>query len=576
MRYTAQAFAGMCRSMHTWATLRDETLTAIGTSSKYYVEDSGDVTDITPIRDTVTLGSNPITTSSGSGIVTIADTNHGAQAGDYVIISGATAFNDLTTGQLNQEFVVLTVPDVDTFTVDTGGTANASSSGGGASVQVQYLLGSGGASSSFGSGWGAGAWGRGTWSSAAEVTTLSASLRLWSQSNYGEDLLFAPRYGPIYRFDSSAGGRGALISAEGGANEVPTTVTEILVAPNERIVLALGCNEIGGSDHDELLIRWSDYENYLEWEPTSTTAAGGFRLQSGSRIITGLLVNREILIWTDTTLFGLSFVGSTEAVFQSYIVEPMTDIIGPLAKAAYGSAVYWMGSGGFYVYDGRARPLFCPVEDYVFNDLNIDQQAKVACGTNAKQNEVWWLYPSLGSEEPNKYVIYNVLEDVWYYGTIDRTFWLDRGLFSYPRAASTDGYIYTHEFGVDDGSTTPASAIESYVVSAPVEMGGNEDMGRGDRIAFVNKLVPDVTFRNSTGAMPTLTYTFMQRDYPGLAYEEESSTIDKGATVDRYTKKKSIRLRARALALKVYNNEVGTDWRIGVQRFEARTDGRKT
>ncbi len=576
VRYSTNQFLGVCRALYTWVTLDDSLLTAVGTNKKYYVEESGTLNDVTPIVSTATLGTDPLESDAiGSGVIIVNDAAHGQIVGNFVIISGATTFDGLTTGQLNQELEIIEIIDADHYTVDTGGVATAGGvSGGGAAVEVDYLLGSGSASAVYGNGWGAGAWSRGAWSSAAESTTLTSAIRLWSQDNYGEDLLFAPRYGVIYRYDGSSGGRAVAISTEGGANEVPTTVTEVLVSPDERIVFALGCNEIGSADHDELLVRWSDYENYLEWEPSSTTGAGGFRLTSGSRIITGLRAAGEILVWTDTSLFAITFSGS-EDVYQNRLVDPNSNIIGPMAKISIGGTTYWMGDRGFYMYDGRVIPLQCSMEDYIFGDLSEDGRSKIVAGSNARFNEVWWFYPSNGSDEPDRYVVYNTIEQIWYHGTLDRTFWIDRGLYNYPRAASTDGYLYTHEFGLDDGSTTPVSAITSYVTSAPVELGGNEDMGRGDRVVFVNKMIPDVTFRQSTGAMPTLTYTFNQRNYPGNAYFSEGTSVAKGATVDQYTDKKSIRLRARALSLTVSNSEVGTDWRLGVQRFETRTDGRK-
>lgn len=574
---TTSTFVGICRALHAWVSLDDGILLAIGTHLKYYVEESGTPTDVTPIRSTVTLGADPFASTSGSGVITVTHAAHGAQINDYVTFSGATTFGGLTTGDLNKEHQIISVPTSGTYTVNTGGTATSTTTGGGASVSAAYQINTGASSSVFGSGWGAGTWSRGTWSSAAETTTLSQSIRLWSQSNWGEDLLFAPRYGVIYRYDAGSPGRGVAISTEGGASQVPTVVTEILVAPNERIVFALGCNAIGSSDHDELLIRWTDQENYLQWNPASTNMAGGFRLSSGSRIVTGLVTTQEILVWTDNALFSLQFVGDTADVYQSRIVAPNTSIIGANAKASLNGVVYWMGQRGFYAYDGRVQRIPCPVEDYVFNNLSREDAAKVYCGTNDLHNEIIWMY-AIGTgngNECSRYVIYNTVENIWYIGSWPRTAWLDRGISSYPRAASTDGYIYTHEYGLDDGSTTPVSAISSYVSSAPLEIGGGEDMGRGDRLVFVNRMIPDVTFRNSTGATPTLTYTFQQRRYPGLAYEEENTSISKGTTVDRYTEKKSIRLRSRAIALKISNAEVGTDWRLGVQRFETRTDGRR-
>lgn len=577
IKYSTSTFTGMARNMFTWVTLDDSILTAIGTNVKIYSEESGTFTDITPIRRTASLGANPLTSvGAGSGYITITDNTHGATVGDYVTISGATAFDGLTTANLNKEHVITSIIDANSYRVNTGGTATAGSvAGGGAGVSAAYQLNAGANGVVYGSGWGAGAWSRSAWSSAAESSTLTGSLRLWTMDNWGEDLLFAPRYGVIYRYDSSANTRGAAISTEGGASNVPTTVTEILVFSQERIVMALGCNALGSSDHDELMVRWTDYEDYLDWTPASGAAAGGFRLTAGSRIVTGLEANGQVIVWTDTAMFLISFVGGTD-IFQQDMISMNTSIIGSMAKTSMRGVVYWMGERGFYAFDGRVTNLPCPIEDYVFGDLDADGRGKVFAVTNDRFNEVWWFYPSSGATECDSYVIYNTVEGVWAYGAMERTAWIDRGLYSRPRACGTDGYVYIHEYGLDDGSTDPATAISSYIESAPFEIGGDQDIGRGDRFAFVNRLIPDVTFRNSSGASPTLTYTFKKRNYNGLAYTSENTSVAKGATVDQYTGHKSIRLRARAIALRVENAEVGTDWRLGVQRFEVRTDGAKS
>lgn len=574
---TVDTFIGVCRSIFTWVTLTDTILTGIGTSKKYYVDDSGMLEDITPIRDTNSLGADPLTSfAAGSGVITVTDTGHGASVGDFVTFTGATAFDGLTSGDLNQEHEVTQVIDVNSYRVDTGGSATLGSvAGGGAGITAAYQLSVGADQPVLGSGWGSSFWGREEWGSPALTSTVSGSLRRWTQVNWGEDLLFAPRYGEIYRYDASSGGRGVAIDTEGGASDVPVIVSEILLASRERILMALGTNEIGGSDQDEMLIRWTDFEDYLNWTPDVDNSAGGIRLAQGSGIVTGLETQSEILVWTDVALYALQFVGG-EDVFSVRLLSPNTSIAGPGAKVSYLGATFWMGARGFFAFDGRISRLPCPVEDFVFNDISTDNFAKTVCGSNDRFNEVWWIYPSDGESEPNRYVAMNVSDGTWTVGTLGRTAWSDRAVGrEYPRAASTDGYIYTHEFGLDDGSTNPPSAILSYVESAPVEIGPNDEIGRGDRISFVNRLIPDITFRNSTAVAPTLTYVFRQRKYPGNAYGDEDTSVAMVTVVDQYTGKKSIRLRARAIAMRVENEEVGVDWRLGSQRFETRTDGRK-
>ncbi len=578
VKATTETFTGVCRSLFTWVTLSDRILTAVGATSKYYIENSGLLSDITPIDRSATLGANPLqSVSAGSGVIIVTHATHGASVGDYVIVSGATAFDGLTVGDLNQEMIITQVDNVNTYRVDTGGVATAgATSGGGGAVNIDYLLPSGSESSVYGAGWGAGAWSRSTWSSASTSTTLASALRRWSQSNWGEDLIFAPRYGAIYWYDSSVGTRATLLSDEVGASDVPLVTTEILVSTKERIAVALGCNEIGSSVHDHMFVRWSDYENNLDWTPSTTSAAGGFRLTHGSAIVTALESPGEIAIWTDTALYMMPFVGQSDNIFNLQLVSGNSTIAGPTAKTSYLGVLFWMGHRGFYAYDGRVSRLPCTVEDFVFTNISQANIDKTVCGSNGRFNEIWWHYAEEGYDEPNRYVALNVSDGTWTIGTLSRTAWIDRSLGNnYPRAAAQDGYIYTHEYGLDDGSTDPSTAILSYVESAPVEIGPTDEIGRGDRISFVNRLIPDITFRSSTNAAPTMTYVFKERSYPGVAYSSESSSVLGGATVDQYTGKKSIRLRARAIAMRVENEEVGTDWRLGTQRVETRTDGRK-
>ena len=570
------AFAGTARKLHNFVDLSSNNYLFIGTEKKAYLENGGVYTDITPIRRTVTLGSNPFDTTggAGSGVITVSDTAHGAEVGDYVTFSGATAFDGLTTDDLNQELVVVSVPDADTYTVDTGGSATAGSvTGGGSSVSAAYQINVGLNTTVLGPGWGAGTWGRFSWGSAAG-SLAGQTLRLWFADDFGEDLIFNVAEEGIYYWDASVGGRAVALSSLTGANETPTVARQTLVSEVDRHVICFGCNPVGSSAQDPLLIRWSSQESLTDWNPTATNTAGDLRLAQGSEIVTAVRTSRQTLVFTDRSFHSLQFTGPPFTFGIGQLGDNI-QIAGPNAVVAVNDIVFWMGRENFYLYDGRIQTIPCAVRDYVFGDLNRNQSFKIYAGSLASQSEVWWFYPSEDSSEIDRYVVYNYLEQAWYYGTLARTAWIDRGAGerSYPQAAATDSFIYNHEDGLDDGSQDPAVAIDAYIESADF------DIGDGDQFMFIRRILPDLSFYNSTAENPEVVMEMTARNFSG----NTSNGSDSGTVVRQtlaggahdYTDQIFLRLRGRQMSFKVSSDTTGVRWRLGAPRLDARADGRR-
>lgn len=514
----------------------------------------------------VPLTSNPFTTTNGSALVTVRHDNHGAAAGDFVSFSGASAVNNIT---LSGEYAVTSVTDANNYVVTATTTANASGSGGGATVAAMYFLSTGQASFSYGTGWGSGGWGSGGWG-AGTASGFGQSIRLWSSAPYGEDLLVNPRGGAIYHYDQSADTRLYDIRLASGATSVPVECNFLLVSPEDRRPIAFGCTDLVTGVKDPLLIRWSDDGDFVNWAPGASTAAGEIRLSIGSEIVCAARARSEILVWTENSLTSMRFM--EDFIFGSSLVSPNVDIVGPNAVAVVDDAVYWMGQENFFLYNGRAQTIPCSVREYVFGDINMGQKYKICASTNRLFREIRWDYPSSTAEENDRYVIFNYAENAWYYGTMVRTAWSDAG-FRTPIAAGTDGYLYAHESGLNDGSTNPPSAITAYVESAPVEI---ED---GSSFFFMSKAVPDVSFSGSTVASPSVDMTIKSRKYPGSATgtgNTRTGAVTKvSATVDEATQKISLRVRGRQFRVRVESDDLNVAWRLGVQRFELRPDGRK-
>ncbi len=572
------AFDGTCRKLHDFVTLASQNLLFMGTNTKVYLEDSGTLNNITPIRRTVTLGANPIETqTAGTGVIRVTDPGHSATLGDFVTFSGATAVDGLTTANLNKEQEVTSVINGNTYEVNTGGTCSSgSTTGGGSSVQAAYQINVGLNTTILGPGWGAGTWGRFTWGSGSG-SLAGQTLRLWFADDFGEDLLMNIADGSIYYWDASGGTTTPAVelSSLTGASDVPTVARKVLVSEVDRHVLCFGANPIGETAQDPLLIRWSSQESPTDWTPTATNTAGDLRLSQGSEIVTALRTSRQILIWTDHSLHSLQFLGPPYT-FGTALLGDNIRIAGPNTAISVNDVVFWMGQENFYMYDGRIQPIPCSVRQYVFNDLNRNQSFKFHAGSLASQSEVWWYYCSESSEEIDSYVVYNYLEQTWYYGKLARTAWNDRaaGQRSYPQAASTDQYLYDQEFGLDDGSTSPATPVDAFVQSSDF------DIGDGDQFMFIRRIIPDLNFSTSTAAAPEVEFTMTARNYNGNVTGQgtDSGDVIRSSVVsgqDNYTNQLFMRLRGRQMNLKVSSDTTGVKWRLGSPRLEMRPDGRR-
>jgi hypothetical protein len=660
VRISASIFQGVCRSLWNWVTLTSLNLIGVGTNLKFYIESGGAYNDITPIRSTSTINNNPFALTA-STTVTVTDTAHGCYTGDFVTFSGATDIGgvgtNVTASVLNQNFQV-TVLTPNTYTivisVTPNATAIAASPGGGASVVAAYEIHAGPAYAVAVTGWGGGAWGSGAWG----VGTASVNaIQLWSQNNFGEDLIFGPRGAGIYYWSAQVGvapsvftvtiaspgvltvasslrngtaiilntsgalptglsagtvyyvvgssgttcnlsatyggsainttgtqsgtqsisARGINITQLGGASDCPTIQNFIFVADTSRFVFAFGCNDYGSSVQDPMLIRWSDQESVTNWTPSATNQAGSIRLSHGSELITCVQTRQEIVVWTDSSLYSLQYQGPP-AVWSSQLLGDNISIIGPNAAIIASGIIYWMGVDKFYKYDGRTQTLRCDLRQYIFQDINLAQASQVFAGTNEGFNEVWWFYCSQNSNAIDLYVTYNYAEDVWAYGTLGRTAWLDSGLRDYPLAATYSYNLVNHEQGNDDNQTGTPVAISAVIGSAEF------DIDDGDNFGFVWRMLPDITFRGSDATSPQVTMTLIPMQNSGSGYNNPislggNSTATVARTsetvIEQFTGQVYVRVRGRQMIMQVESNQLGCAWQLGSPRIDIKQDGRR-
>jgi hypothetical protein len=575
-RYTRAQLLGTARSMLTWVALDGTIYTGVGTNLKYYIVRGGNLNDITPIRATTTAGAVTFDATTGSAVIAVTDIDNGVFLNDFVTFSGAVSLGgNITADILNAEHQVTRVVDADTYEITVSVSANSSDSGdGGAAVIGAYQINTGLDTSVYGTGWGAGAWSRGTWNSGSPTTIPGSQLRVWSQDNYGEDLIICVQDGGLYYWDKSGGLTARAVALEdlAGAQAAPTIAKTVIVSERDRHVIAFGCDPEGDPGvQDPLTIRFSDQENAAEWRALPTTTAGELRIGTGSEIIGAIQTKQQIVVFTDVSVHAMQYIGDP-FTFGIQEVSSSVSLTSPNAMVAVGDSVYWMGKNEFYVYDGAVVQIPCDVKEYVFSGMNIEQQLKVYAGHSSSFSEVWWFYPSSDSEENDSYVVYNYEQRVWYYGTMARTAWQDRNVLSFPIASSPDGYIYYQENGLNDGSVNPPAALEPYIESSVI------DMGDGDQFMFATRVIPDLTFRNSTNDAPTATLTIKARNFPGGAYfASDSDPVTKTASlpVEQFTNELYVRLRGRSMSLRVESNQINTAWRLGDPRLDLRTDGRK-
>lgn len=650
--FTLATFMGACRSLWNWITLGGLNYIGLGTNLKYYIESGGGFNDVTPIRATTTLGADPFT-GSGTTTVVVTAAAHGAVNGDFVTFSGVTG---TYASLLNAEFQI-TYINVNSYSITTS-SAVAAGATGGAAVVAAYQLNTGSPFAIPLSGWGAGSWSSGTWGVGG---TSDTSIRLWSNQNFGQDLIYGPRGGGIYywnangllttrgvnlntlggtvtftvasptvatfttvltegtavQFSVSSGGTlptgisalttyylfnvngvtanlidssGNLINVTVAGSgtfsvsllvDVPTVQNTIFVSDTSRFVFAFGCNDYGSATLDPMLVRWSDQDNPYVWTPDATNQAGSIRLSHGSEIITVVQTRQEIIAFTDSSVYSFQYLGPP-VVWSSQLLGDNISIAGPNAAVIASGIVFWMGVDKFYMYDGRIQTLNCDLRRHVFSDFSTAQRTQVYCGTNEGFNEVWWFYCSANSTVIDKYVVYNYLEKIWYYGSMSRTAWLDSGLLSNPIATTYNattqvGRLINHESGLNDNTDGTDYAIDAYISSSEF------DIGDGHNFGFVWRIIPDLTFSNSQsapdGTTPRVTMTIS-----GL-YNSGSGRIDNASGLvakssayllsEEFTGQIFTRIRGRQMVFQIESNQINTCWQLGAPRIDIKPDGRR-
>jgi len=587
------SFWGVCRSLWNWITLSGFNLMGLGTNLKYYIQQTsgGNFYDITPLRLESTVASNAFTTTNGSTTVVVNDTGYNGVTGDFVTISGVGgAINGIPAAALNQEFRI-TYLTSNTYSITVSSPATSSGTTGAADFAYQVSV--GGEIYTTGVGWGAGGWGGdsgGTltgWGEAAPGGLgVDIQMRLWSQANYGQDLIINPRGGALYLWKVNASptvyDRAVLLSSTSPSpyttdTSCPSVCNAVAVSDASRFVLAFGCNDYGETAIDPLLVRWSDQENYAMWAPAATNQAGSYRLSTGSSIVANLQTRQEILVWTDAALYSMQYLGPPY-VWGFQILGANLSIAGPNAIATAANVTYWMGLDKFYMYSGRVETLYCPLRQYIFGDINLQQQYQFFASTNEGFNEIWWFYCSANSTEIDRYVVYNHLEKIWSYGNMARTAWVDSPLRDFPTAAGYNGQLIYHEDGVDDGTTNPPTAIESYIQSADINIGDGHNYG------FVWRMIPDVTFDGSYVNNPSVTFTVRPRQNPGSNYgtapapdvvSAQNYQGQRNYVVQQFTEIVYTRVRGRQMAFRVGSDGLGVQWQLGVPSIDIRPDGRR-
>jgi|TARA_A100001391_G_scaffold203789_1_gene197107 hypothetical protein len=578
---TTNTFLGTARALHAWVDLAFTKFLGVGTTFKYYIREGQNFYDITPLRVTTAAGDVTFSASNGDATITVTDTAHGAVQNDFVTFSGASSLGgNITAAVLNQEYQIATVVDANSFTIeakDTSGatvTANSSDSGnGGGSVVGAYQINVGLDVYVQSTGWGAGLWGAGTWGSSTAITAAN-QLRLWSHDNFGEDLLINPRAGGIFYYDTSAGTlgttRATALSDLAGANLPPTKALQVLVSDIDRHVICFGADPISGSSRtgtlDPMLIAFSDQENVAEWEPLSTNTAGSFRLSAGSSIVGAIRARQETLVWTDTSLYSMTFIGQP-FTFGINLVNEGVGLISPNAAINSPKGIFWMDKKGFYNYNGQVQDVPCSVQNYVFSDFNEAQSFQTFGFLNKEFDEVGWFYCSGSTTTIDRYIIYNYEEGVWSIGQLNRSAWIDEGIFNNPMATSS-GYLYNHETGNDDdGSPMDNVFIES----------SDFALGNGDQFQSINRIIPDVKFTGDGGTGQTINFVLKQRDFPGDSLVTETTN-----TCTSSTTKIDTRLRARQAVLRIESDDdnsvevrLGVGFRVGATRMDLKPNGRR-
>lgn len=599
---TPTAFAGVCRNMWNWVTTFSDNFLAMGTNEKLYIEVAGVYYDLTPLRTVNPTLSTPDTdnciqtsTTEPTTITVVLPGGHGTQTGNYVTISGVVGpVGGVPASQINGNHKV-TVLTSTTFTFEVAGPVTSNSAGGGGTaIDIDFEIDTGNPVPLNGYGWGTGTWGRAAWGLGSNSPVLQPQ-RDWWMDNFDNDLIANIRDGAPYVWErgttvdpaTALGTRAITLQAYAtaagyNAAHVPVKVMQLLVSQQDKHLLAFGAVPFGSTnsdDFDPMLIRWASQDSPGEWGPTATNSAGDIRISRGSRIVRALPTRQEILVWTDSHLYTLQFLGTTD-VFGLQEYADNISIISPRAVASAANITYWMGQDKFYAYTGRVETLPCSLRNHVFQNINFSQADQIICGTNEQWNEVWWFYPTADSEVNNAYVVYNHLERLWYYGRLDRTAWLDTALRRFPQAANTPvavdnlgnvtvgpGFLYNHEDGLDDDG----APMEAYIESSDI------DLDEGEQFVLTRRIIPDVNFDGSTANTPAVTMEVRTRNFPGstLSNNPSDSKLVSRSSIDTYTQQVFVRARARQMALKVMSDGLGVQWQLGAPRVDARADGRR-
>jgi hypothetical protein len=674
-------FTGICRSLWNWTTLAGANLVGVGTEEKFFISQrtnnsTDNYYDITPIVSTGLLASGPLTVTGGSNIVTVTDATYHPYVGDYVIFTGMTAFQDIT---LNGQYRVVSLPSSTTYTVasstNASGTEGTVYTGGGGSVAyAAYLLNVGNTVTNATTAWGSGNWDAGNWSGTTSTVTNTGT-KLWTQYNFGENLLFGAKQGAMYMWNATtattlatpttvtisdgtpalvtltsnttvplvdgtalmfettgalplplkpftvyyvitpnllipsttfnlsltSGGaaintttagsgdqtisiRAIPVSALPGASDVPLTQNTLIVSDASDFTFVFGSNAYLSTTYDPMLVRWSDQESLTNWTPAVTNQSGSLRLSHGSQIQAVLQARQEILVFTDAAVYSLQYLGAPY-VWGSQILSDNISIVSINAAMFANGTAFWMGQDKFYKYDGRVQTLNCDLLRFIFDDINRDQYGQIFAGTNEGFNEVWWFYCTKNSDVINRYVVYNYIENAWYYGSLGRTAWLDSSLRSSPMAATYANNLVYHENGVDDNTTGTAVAINAWITTSQF------DIGDGHNFAFAWRMLPDLTFVGSTaGTAPSLTMQLQPLQNSGSGYNDPISVGGTSATgtqtvtsttqvypidVDTFTGQLNIRVRGRQMSMRIESNQIGTQWQLGAPRVDFRPDGRR-
>ena len=619
VKASATSFLGTCRQMWSWITTFGDDFLALGTNLKLYIEDAGGTFyDITPFRLTLSspTTNNCISVTSGSTVITVTlPSAHGAETGSYVEISGVVGpILGIPTSELNGNYEI-TVTGANTFTyivsttaigpslelVFTSGTYSSETvvgATGGTAITLGFEIETGNAASTEGYGWGTGTWGRDAWG-LGSTSPVILPQRDWWMDNFDNDLVANIRNGeayywergsidnPVtalgtraislgtYAFNWATDTSAPLYTPTEFQDAVPTKVMQLLVSQQDKHLLAFGATPFGSASFDPLLIRWASQDSPGDWIPSTLNTAGDLRISRGSRIVRALPSRQEILVWTDSNLYALQFLGTSD-VFGLQEYADNISIASSRAVVSAANVVYWMGQDKFYAYTGRVETLPCTLRNHVFMNINFDKSDQIICGTNEQWNEVWWFYPTADSNWNNVYVVYNYLDQVWYYGSIERTAWLDTPLRHSPQAAntpqgSTTGYIYNHEDGVDDDGVAMAAYIQS----------NDFDLDDGDQFMLTRRIIPDISFagsaNNETAPTPEVTMEIRSRNFPGNSFNTNTDDTARvtQTTVGAFTGQVFLRTRARQMALKVMSDQLGTQWQLGAPRLDARPDGKR-